>query len=66
LDEQIVFTRDYESYRFLVCWAGWPNSNDTWIIKDTLQQINLIYNSTIRTTKSYTWQDRVFQIPEKL
>lgn len=50
LDEQVVFTRDYEGWWFLVCWVGWPNSNDTWITKDTLQQIIMIYNNTIRAT----------------
>jgi hypothetical protein len=40
LDEQVVFIRECEVQWFLVYWMGRPNSNYTWIIRDTLQQID--------------------------
>ena len=40
LDEQIIFTRDGGVQRFLVRWHGRPNSDDTWITSDDLQQID--------------------------
>ena len=40
LDEQIISTRDGGGQRFLVCWRGRPNPDDTWIINDDLQQID--------------------------
>ena len=32
LDEQLVSTRDGGVQRFLVCWLGRPDSDDTWIL----------------------------------
>jgi len=40
LDEQVVFNRNGEVQRFLVCWMGRPDSDCTWIIRDTLQQLD--------------------------
>ena len=40
LDEQVVFNRDGEVQRFLVRWVGRPDSDNSWITKDTLQQLD--------------------------
>ena len=37
LDEQVVFIRDGEVQRFLICLVGQPNSYCTWITRDTFQ-----------------------------
>lgn len=41
LDEQIVLTKDGEVQRFLVCWVDLPNSDCAWILRETLQQLDL-------------------------
>ena len=41
MDEQVVFNRNGEVQRFLVRWVGRPDSDYTWITRDTLQQLDL-------------------------
>jgi hypothetical protein len=66
LDEQVVFNRNGEVQRFLVRWVGRPDSDCTWITRDTLQQLDPDLGSTIRVGQYYTRRGRVSLTPGEL